>query len=384
MGYMDSYRSPWMTEELDLLRKTARGFFEGVVAPLDEKAQREHGIGKEAWRKAGDLGLLGMSLPEEYGGHGAPFACEAVVIEEQARACNTSFGFVPGAFNAANVLIDIATPEQCLRYVPRVTAGELIISVGITEPGMGSDMKGMRTRAVPDGDDFVINGQKTFMTHGEQADLCMLAARTGEGPHDVTLFFVDTKEMKGFNVSRKLQKIGQNGLDTCEVFIDDLRVPRTNIVGGEMNKGLRQLREAFIKERLIIGLFGIASAERAIELTVEHARTREMFGQTLWDFQNTRMKLAEFASYVRAARTLIDTLILRKTEGGVVTTAESAMVKYLCTEIQGRAVDECLQLFGGYGYMVEYPIAQLFMDARIQRIYGGANEVMKELVARAL
>lgn len=384
MSFVTDYRSPWMTEELDILRNTAKMFFAEHVVPRDQEAQRNHGIGKEVWKKAGQFGLLGMSLPEEYGGHGAPFACEAVVIEEQAYACNTSFGFVPGAFNAANVLIDIATPEQCKKYVPMVTAGELIISVGITEPGMGSDMKGMRTRAVPDGEHFVINGQKTFMTHGEQADLCMLAARTGDGPRDVTLFFVDTRTMPGFNVSRKLQKIGQNGLDTCEVFIDDLRVPRTNIVGGELNEGLSQLRDAFIKERLIIGLFGIASAERAIELTVEHARNREMFGQTLWDFQNTRMKLAEFASYVRAARTLIDTLILRKTEGGQVTTAESAMVKYLCTEIQGRTVDECLQLFGGYGYMTEYPIAQLYMDARIQRIYGGANEVMKELVARGL
>lgn len=384
MSYMDSYRSPWMTEELDMLRRTARAFFEDDVKPLDEQAQKNHGIGKDIWKKAGDLGLLGMSLPEEYGGHGAPFACEAVVIEEQARACNTSFGFVPGAFNAANVLVDVATPEQCTKYIPQVTAGELIISVGITEPGMGSDMQGMRTKAVLDGDNYVINGQKTFMTHGEQADLCMLAARTGDGPRDVTLFFVHTKEVEGFNISRKLEKIGQNGLDTCEVFIDNVVVPKENIVGGVLNQGLSQLRDAFIKERLIIGLSGVATAERAIELTVEHTRMREMFGHTLWDFQNTRMKLAECASYVRAARCLIDTLIQKKTEGGVVTSQEAAMVKYLCTDIQCKAIDECLQLFGGYGYMAEYPIAQLYMDARIQRIYGGANEVMKEIVARKL
>ncbi|MCC6949780.1 MAG: acyl-CoA dehydrogenase family protein [Bradyrhizobiaceae bacterium] len=385
MTFVSKHRSPWMNEELDILRQTAKRFFEHHVAPLDAEARRKHGIGPEVWLKAGEMGLLGMSIPEDLGGHGGTFAHEAVVIEEQAYACNTSFGFVPGAFNAPAVFINTATREQALKWTPDIVAGKVILAVGITEPNMGSDMKALRTRAVRQGDKYIINGAKTFMTHGQQANVCLLAARTSdEGAKGISLFLIETKKTPGFNVAKVLDKIGQNGLDTCEVFLDNVEVPAKNLIGGVEGKGFGQLIDVFIKERLSIAVFAIASAERAVEMTIEHAKTRKMFGQTLWDFQNTRIKLAECASEARVGRAYIDSLILRILNGGEVTMADAATAKWWCSQKQCEIVDECLQLFGGYGYMAEYPIAQLFMDARVQKIYGGANEVMKELVARNL
>jgi acyl-CoA dehydrogenase len=374
-----------MTDELDILRQTAKHFFADYVTPRDAAARRNHEIGADVWLKAGELGLLGMSIPAELGGHGASFAHEAVMIEEQAYACNTSFGFVPGAFNAPAVFVNTATREQAAHWTPKIVSGEVILAVGITEPNMGSDMKALRTRAVRNGDHYVINGAKTFMTHGKQASVCLLAARTSdEGAKGISLFLVETRKTPGFKVAKLLDKIGQNGLDTCEVFLDNVEVPVDNLIGGVEGKGFGQLINVFIQERLSIGVFAIASAERAVELTVEHAKNRQMFGQKLWDFQNTRIKLAECASEARVGRAYIDSLILKLVNGGEVTMADAAMAKWWCSQKQCEIIDECLQLFGGYGYMAEYPIAQLYMDARVQKIYGGANEVMKELVARNL
>ncbi|MCB1394475.1 MAG: acyl-CoA dehydrogenase family protein [Rhodobacteraceae bacterium] len=384
MGYLDSYRSPWMTDELEMLAQTARRFFEEHVTPRDAEFRKNHEIDRAVWRRAGELGLVGMSIPEELGGHGGTFAHEAVVVQEQAYQCNTSFGFVPGALNAPAVFTQIASPEQSREWTPKIVAGECITAFALTEPGMGSDMKALRTRAVRHGDKYVINGAKTFITHGKQADLCMLAARTSDEPREgISLFLVDTKNSPGFQVQKVLEKIGQNGLDTCEIFLDNLEVPVENLAGGREGNGFSKLNDVFRSERLSIAVSAIASAERAIELAVQHSRDRQMFGQTLWDFQNTRMKLAECASEARAGRMMVDALIMKELEG-TLTMQEAAMAKYWCSEKQCEIIDTCLQLFGGYGYMAEYPIAQLYMDARIQKIYGGANEVMKELVARGL
>ncbi|OJX05060.1 MAG: acyl-CoA dehydrogenase [Burkholderiales bacterium 70-64] len=382
---MNPYRSPWMTEELDLLRETARRFFADRVVPHQAKWQRQHQIDREVWREAGRLGLLCMSIPEQYGGHGGTFAHECVVIEEQAKACDTSFGFVPGALNAPHFLFGTATHEQLLKWMPSIARGEAMLSVCISEPDAGTDVKALRTIARRDGDDYVLNGSKIFITHGRQAELSIVAARTGgHGAKGISLFMVDTRASDGFRVGKVLEKIGQNGLDTCEIFLDDVRVPAGHLIGAEEGRGFGQLMDVFQKERVSIGIAGVATAERAIELTVEHAKNRKMFGQTLWDFQNTRFKLAECATEARVARVFIDSLIERIARGESLEPSDAPMAKWWCSDRQWRIVDECLQIFGGYGYMKEFPIAQLFMDARVQRIYGGSNEVMKDLIARTM
>jgi len=384
MSYLSDYRSPWMTDELEMLSKTVRRFFSEYVTPRDEEFRKAHEIDRAVWHKAGELGLIGMSIPEKLGGHGGTFAHEAVVIQEQNWQCNSSFGFVPGALNAPAVFSRIATTEQVREWMPKITAGKCITAFALTEPGMGSDMKAVSTRAVRHGDKYIINGAKTFITHGKQADLCMLAARTSDEPREgISLFLIDTKNSPGFKVSKVLEKIGQNGLDTCEIFIDNLEVPVENLAGGEEGNGFSKLTDVFISERLSIALTAVAASEAAIEMTVKHARERQMFGKTLWDFQNTRMKLAECATEARAARIMVDNYIMKELDG-TLTMQDAAMAKWWCSKKQCEIIDTCLQLFGGYGYMAEYPIAQLYMDARVQTIYGGANEVMKELVARNL
>lgn len=381
---MSHYKSPWMTEELDILRASARRFFEEDVAPNAAKARQNHHIERDVWRKAGAFGFLCMSIPEDLGGHGGSFAHEMVLIEEQCRVCDTSFGFVPGALNAPSFLVGVATPEQSRRWLPAIRDGEKMLAVCITEPDAGTDVKTLRTKAERRGDHYVINGNKIFITHGKQADQAVVAARTGgPGAKGISLFMVDTRQ-PGYRVNKVLDKIGQNGLDTCEIFFDDLVVPAEDLIGGEEGRGFGQLMEVFIRERLSIGVTAVASAERAIELTLEHVKNRKMFNQTLWDFQNTRFKLAECATQIRVARTFVDDLVLRFVNGQDVTAGEASMAKWWCSEAQCKVIDECLQLFGGYGYMSEYPIAQLYMDARVQRIYGGSNEVLKELVAREM
>lgn len=381
-----AYRSPWMNEELDMLRDMARKFFETEVVPHQKKWQAQHRIDREVWKKGADLGLLCMSIDEKYGGHGGTFAHECVVMEEQARVGDTSFGFVPGALNAPHFLTGVATEEQRLKWLPEIARGEKVLAVCITEPDAGTDMKEMRTNARREGDEYIINGSKIFITHGNQCDLAIIAARTGgPGAKGISLFMLDrTVNTEGYKVGKVLEKIGQNGLDTCEIFFDDLRVPADNLIGGIEGAGFGHLIQVFIRERLGIGVVGVAAAEAAIAVTLEHVKQRKMFGKTLWDMQNTRFKMAECEAETRAARAFIDALILRTINEDDVTVEEAAMAKYYCSEVQCRVIDQCLQFFGGYGYMSEYPIAQMYMDARVARIYGGSNEILKELVARSL
>jgi acyl-CoA dehydrogenase len=382
---MQAYRSPWMTDELEMLRSTARRFFETEVVPRQDKWKKQHHIDRDVWRKAGELGLLCISVPEQYGGQGGSFAHEVVVMEEQARACDTSFGFVPGALNAPYFFLETASHEQRLKWMPDIASGRKMISVCITEPDAGTDVKMMRTTARRDGDEYVINGSKIFITHGYQAELSLIAARTGgEGAKGISLFMVETPKSPGFKIGKILEKIGQNGLDTCEVFFEDLRVPAENLIGGVEGKAFGQLMDVFVRERLSIAVTGVATAERAIELTLDHVKQRQMFGKTLWDFQNTRFKLVECQTEARVARVYVDSLIQRLVNGETLDPDEAAMAKWWCTDKQCHIIDECLQLFGGYGYMQEYPIAQLFLDARVQRIYGGSNETLKDLIARGM
>ena len=382
---MKPYRSPWMTSELDILRATARRFFEEEVAPHADRWRKQHQIDRSVWLKAGELGLICMSVPEEYGGQGATFAHEVVVMEEQARVCDTAFPFVPGALNAPHFLLHTATPEQLLKWMPAIAAGRKGLSVCITEPDAGTDVKALRTTARREGGEYVLNGNKVFITQGRQAELSIVAARSsGDGARGISLFMVEKSKTPGFKISRVLDKIGQNGLDTCEIFLDDARIPAENLIGGVEGKGFGQLMDVFVRERLSIGVTGVATAERAIELAAAHARNRKMLGQTLWDFQNTKFVLAESATEVRIARTFIDRLILQLSNGEEIDPAEAIMAKYWCSEKQCQIIDRCLQVFGGYGYMLDSPIAHLYLDARVQRIYGGSNETLKDLIARAM
>ena len=382
-----AYQSPWMTEELELLRKTARRFFEEEVAPKADKFRAQHHIDRDVWLKAGELGLLCMSIPEEYGGQGGTFAHEVVVMEEQARICDTTFGFIPGAVNGPAFFFETASHEQRLRWMPDIASGRKMLSVCITEPDAGTDVKALRTTARREGNEYVLNGNKIFITHGKQAELSLVAARTGDpgsGAKGISLFMVEVDKCPGFKVNKVLEKIGQNGLDTCEIFLDDVRVPAENLIGGVEGQGFGQLMDVFVRERLSIGIVGITCAERAIELTLEHAKNRKMLGKTLWDFQNTKFTLAECATEARIGRVFIDLLVKQIVDGEPLQPNDAMMAKWWGSDKQCEIIDRCLQLFGGYGYMCEYPIAQLYMDARVARIYGGSNETLKDLIARSL
>jgi len=382
-----TYRSPWMTDELDMLRTTARRFFEEEVAPKAAGFRAQHHIDRETWRRAGELGLLCMSIPEAYGGQGATFAHEVVVMEEQARICDTSFGFIPGALNGPAFFFETANEEQRRRWMPDIASGRKMLSVCITEPDAGTDVKAMRTTARKEGNGYVLNGNKIFITHGQQAELSLVAARTGgsgSGAKGISLFMVEREKTDGFRINKVLEKVGQNGLDTCEIFLDNVYVPAENLIGGVEGRGFGQLMDVFVRERLSIGVVGITCAERAIELTVEHAKNRKMLGQTLWDFQNTKFTLAECLTEARIGRIFIDKLVKDLAEGQSLEPNDAMMAKWWGSEKQCQIIDRCLQLFGGYGYMTEYPIAQLYMDARVARIYGGSNETLKDLIARSM
>ena len=376
-----------MTDELDMLRTTARRFFEREVAPKANKFRAQHHIDRDVWEKAGSLGLLCMSIPQQYGGQGASFAHEAVMIEEQARICDTTFGFIPGGLNGPAFFHGTATHEQLQTWMPDIAAGKKMLCVCITEPDAGTDVKAMRATARLEGDEYVLNGNKIFITLGQQADLALVAARTGapgSGAKGISLFMVETAKTPGFKVNKVLEKIGQNALNTAEIFLEDARVPAANLVGGVEGKGFFQLMDVFQRERLSIGIVGIANAERAIELTVEHAKNRKMLGQTLWDFQNTKFELAECLTDARIGRVFIDTVISDLVQGKPLHTNDASIAKWWGSEKQCQIIDRCLQLFGGYGYMCEYPIAQMYMDARVAKIYGGSNETLKDLIARSM
>lgn len=382
---MTPYKSPWMNEELEMLRDTARRFFEKEVAPRAAAWRKQKHVDRAIWKMAGDLGLIGISIPEQYGGHGGTFAHDVVVMEEQKRICDSAFPYVPGSVNIPHFLLESAAHEQLLEWMPPIVRGEKMISVAITEPDAGSDVKTLRTTARKDGDHYVVNGSKIFITLGHVSDWCMVAARTGgEGAKGISLLMVDTRNTPGFRVGRILDKVGQHGLDTCEIFFDDMRVPQSNLIGGVEGRGFGQLMNVFVRERLAIATTGVASAESAVRLTIDYAKQRKMFGKTLWDFQNTRFKMVECETKTRVARSFLDGMIDRLSKGEHVDPNEAARAKWFCSDLECAVVDECVQVFGGYGYMAEYPIAQLYMDARVERIYGGSNETLKELIARSL
>ncbi|WP_255423015.1 acyl-CoA dehydrogenase family protein [Undibacterium sp. FT79W] len=378
------YTSPWMTAELDGFRDAIRRFVDAEVVPHQERWAKQQHVDRELWRKGGEMGMLLADIPEEYGGSGGTFAHQAVVFEELTDAGDMAFGIHVHAI-VAHYILNQGTEAQKKKYLPLLASGEMVAAIAMSEPGAGSDLKGIRTTALRDNDGYRINGSKIFISNGYLADLIVVVAKTNPdaGAKGVSLMLLETRDCPGFKVGRILEKIGQKGQDTCELFFDDVRVPADAVLGGVEGRGFAQLMTELPYERTILGVSGVAAIERALRLTVEHTKQRKAFGQALIEMQNTRFVLAEIKTEATIARTFIDRCIVDMLEGRMDTELAS-MAKYWISDLQCKVIDQCLQLFGGYGYMLEYPIAQMYVDARVQRIYGGANEIMKEIIARGL
>jgi acyl-CoA dehydrogenase len=374
----------WMNPELDAFRDAVRRFVASEIAPHGERWRHQQHVDRELWTKAGEMGLLAADIPEAYGGSGGDFAHMAIVFEELGYAGDMAFGLHVHAI-VAHYLLNQGTEEQKQRYLPKLASGEMIAAIAMSEPGAGSDLKGIRTTAVKGSDGYRINGSKTFISNGYLADLVLVVAKTDPagGAKGISLMLVETKKNPGFRVGRILEKVGQKGQDTCELFFDDAHVAFEGVLGGEEGRGFAQLMTELPYERTIIGVAGVAAIERALRLTVEHTKERKAFGQALIEMQNTRFVLAEIKTEATVARIFIDRCV-EDMLAGRMDTVRASMAKYWISDLQCKVVDQCVQLFGGYGYMLEYPIAQMYVDARVQRIYGGANEIMKEIIARSL
>ena len=373
-----------MNEELELFRDNIKRFIASEVAPNYEQWERDEIVPREMWNKLGDQGLLAVDLPEEVGGFGADFSFASVIQEEFQYANLGSFGGMMAVHSdiVAHYLLNNGTDAQKQQYLPKMISGECVGAVAMTEPGTGSDLQAIRTHAKKDGDHYLINGSKTFITNGQHADLIIVAARTnleGPGSKGTTLFLVDA-DTPGFERGRNLEKIGMHASDTSELFFADVRVPQSAIL-GQLDRGFMVLMGELQRERLILAIGGVAAAEGVLASTIEYVKQRKAFGKTIADFQNTKFKLAEVATDVRVHRAFIEECKAKFMAGDLdVTTA--SMSKLAATEMQNRVADVCLQLHGGYGYMREYGVARAFVDARVQRIYGGTSEIMKELISR--
>jgi acyl-CoA dehydrogenase len=373
--------------ELDLFRGSVRRFLAEEVAPSADAWRARGYIDRDLWRKAGALGLLCASTPEDYGGGGGNFRHEAVIIEELARIAFPDFSIPLQNVILAPYFVQYGTEDQKRRWLPRMASGDLVAALAMSEPGAGSDVRAIRTHARRDGNEYVVNGQKTFITHGHTADLICLAVKTdtgeGNGVRGFSLLIIETDKMAGFRRGRRLDKVGLKAQDTAELFFDDARVPIDNLLGGVEGRGFYQLMEQLAKERINIAMQALALSEAALAETVGYVKQREVFGKRLIEFQNTRMVLAEAKTAASVTRTFVESCIDRLI-AGTLDTETAAMAKWWATEKQCEIIDNCMQLHGGYGYMLEYPIARMWTDGRIQKIWGGSNEVMKELIARAL
>ena len=379
-----SKKSPWVTDELDALREMTRAFCEKEIAPNSEKYREQHHVDRDLWNKAGEVGLLCMSIPEEYGGGGGTFAHEAVLMEELSRIAESSWGVSLHNAIVAHYLLAYGSEEQKAQWLPKMATGEVVGAIAMTEPGTGSDLQSVKTKAIKDGDDYLIDGSKTFITNGGQADLIIVVAKTdpNEGAKGISLILVEA-DREGYSRGRVLDKIGQRGQDTSELNFSGVRVPQSNLLGDTEGQGFVQLMQQLPQERLIIAVTSVATMEAAVEQTTAYAKEREAFGKPLLAFQNTQFKLAECATETRIGRVFIDDCIVQHVKGEL-DIPTVAMAKWWSSDRSQVVVDECLQLFGGYGYMNEYPIARMWADNRVQKIYAGTNEIMKQIIARSL
>jgi acyl-CoA dehydrogenase len=375
----------YMTEDLRIFEDGVAKFLEREAVPHLERYLAQHAVDRELWTKAGAAGLLCASIPEEYGGAGGNFAHEAVLIDALGKRGVDGWGIVLHNGIVAHYILNYGSEEQKKRWLPRLATGELVSAIAMTEPGTGSDLQGVKTSARRDGNHYLINGSKTFITNGGTANFIIVVAKTDptKGSRGISLVCVETDEVEGFRRGRVLDKIGQKANDTAELFFDDVRVPTSNLIGMDEGMGFVQLMQQLPQERLIIAMQALAVIERALAVTGDYVKERKAFGKPILDFQNTQFKLAECKTEATVAKVFCQYCMEQHLAGKLDATTAS-MAKLFLTEAQCRIVDECLQLHGGYGYMNEYPIARMYADSRVQKIYGGTNEIMKLLIARSL
>ena len=371
--------------EIELFRDNVRKFFEKEVAPFYEQWEKDEITPREIWNKLGENGLLCVDVPEEYGGFGANFRLSAVVVEEASRL---GFGGLASNISVhsdivAPYILHLGSEEQKQTWLPKMVSGEAVGAIGMTEPGAGSDLQGMKTRAEQEGDELVINGQKTFITNGQHCNVIVLACKTdpAAGSRGMSLVTVDTS-LPGFARGRNLEKLGQHAADTSELFFENVRVGANQVLGGE-GRGFANLMNELPRERLILALGAVAACEGMLERTIQYVQERKAFGMSVAAFQNTRFRLAELKAQIEINKAFC-AQCTDQYDAGELTTVNASIAKLTTTEMQTKVADECLQLFGGYGYMKEYPIARDYVDARIQRIYGGTSEIMKEIIARSI
>jgi acyl-CoA dehydrogenase len=374
-----------MTEDLVLLEDQARRFMAAEFAPHVERWNEDHLYPREVWSKAGQAGLLCAGIPDEYGGAGGTFAHEAVIDREFSLAGLDAFGAPLHSGIVAPYILRYGTEEQKKRWLPRLATGELIGAIAMSEPGIGSDLQAVRTTAVKKGNGYLLNGSKTFITNGQHANLIIVVAKTDpkERAKGVSLMVVETDDASGFRRGRRLKKLGLDAADTSELFFEDVMLPAENLLGTQEGQGFAQLMSDLPQERLIVAVHAMAMIERALRLTIDYVKERQAFGKKVIEFQNTQFVLAECKTEATLAKVFLDHCIGEHVAGKL-DTVTASMAKYWITDTQGKIIDRCLQLFGGYGYMEEYPISRMYRDARVMRIYAGTNEIMKVLIARSL
>lgn len=381
-----NYRATWESDQHRELRKHAAEFLRKEATPNQERWARNHQVDREFWTKLGDAGLLGLDLPEEYGGTGGDFGYSAIVAEEFALAHDSASGWSVHSPIVAHYLNTYCTDEQKRSWLPKVISGELVLAIAMTEPGTGSDLQAVRTTAVRDGDDYVINGSKTFISNGSHCDLLVIVAKTdpAAGAAGVSLIVAETDDrLQGFERGRVLEKVGQHGQDTRELFFTDMRVPAANLLGAQEGLGFYQLMEQLARERLVIASICAGMAEAAVLEAIKYTKQREAFGRELIKFQHTRFELAELKAEVLSIKTTVDYCVQQLIDGAI-DPATASMAKLVAADKGVSVVDRCVQFFGGYGYMMEYPIARAYAAARVNKIYGGTSEIMKEIISRSL
>ena len=374
----------WVTDEHRMFADMAGRFMDNALVPNIETWAKNGVVDRDFWLQAGQAGLMAGSIAEEYGGVEGGIGFDSVTLYEQTARGDAGWGFGIQSI-VTHYISAYGSEDQKQRWLPKLTSGEMIGALAMTEPGTGSDLQALKTMAEKDGNSYRMNGSKIFITNGQSADLVIVAAKTDKslGAKGVSLIAVETAGAEGFRRGRNLEKLGMKGNDTAELFFEDVKIPMTNLLGPEEGQGFYQLMNQLPWERLTIGIMALGAIDFAIAETVKYVQERKAFGQRVMDFQNTRFKLAECKTRAEVLRSFINDCIA-KLEAGQLDAATASMVKYWGSEVQNEVMHECLQLFGGYGYMMEYPIARLYADARVQMIYGGTNEVMKELIARSM
>jgi alkylation response protein AidB-like acyl-CoA dehydrogenase len=374
----------WVSTEHRLYADGVQRFMEQSMAPNIESWCDQGVVDRDFWFQAGEAGIMGASVPEAYGGAGADLSFEAITIYTQAYLADINWGYGIQSI-VMHYLVAYGTEDQKRRWLPKLVSGELVSAIAMTEPGCGSDLKAVASTAKRDGDSYVINGSKTFITNGQTAELICVVVKTdlAAGSKGTSLIFVETDQAQGFQRGRNLKKLGMKGNDTSELFFEDVRVPVDNLLGGIEGQGFYQLMNQLVWERSMIGITALGAMDCGLQQTIEYVRQRKAFGQPIMAFQNTRFKLAEMKTKVEVTRSFINDCIAKLIDGSI-DPATASMAKYWGSQVQNEVLDECVQLHGGYGYMMEYPITRLFADARVQKIYGGTNEIMKELIARSL